>query len=404
MGRGGHVAISSTGTSGASAGSGNRVTNRAPPPGARSARTSPPCARAIARQIASPNPTPPIAPSMRPRWNFSNNDSGSTSGGKPGPLSTTESSHLVIAPPRTDDDAAAAGRVLGGVLEQVEQQLLEQHRVRVDQRRCVVEARLDHVVGQQALQPLQCGADDFLQRDPFRLRDRWSGFQPRHVEHVGNQLGHLRRLIDDALRQLAPRVGRQPRVRLRQAARRAADHRQRRTHVVRDRRQQAVAHRFGLGGDRRRLRLFGQARALERERELAGEGVEQMRLLGQQDAARIRRQHGEHARARGARHRCRSAADNARGFRAACSCRALQAARAPAPTARPTHRHRAAMPAPAANAAAAARRAHRAAGRLPATRRPRRCAARPRAPCRRRHARDASSRLIAYSKAVRRSR
>jgi len=41
---------------------------------------------------ASPSPTPPMAPSARPRWNFSNSESGSTSGSNPGPSSATSSS------------------------------------------------------------------------------------------------------------------------------------------------------------------------------------------------------------------------------------------------------------------------------------------------------------------------
>src|SRR5271163_4664933 len=52
---------------------GNRNTKRAPPPGRVSARISPPCASTIARQIASPRPTPGLADSVTPRTNLSNN-------------------------------------------------------------------------------------------------------------------------------------------------------------------------------------------------------------------------------------------------------------------------------------------------------------------------------------------
>ena len=46
---------------------GNVNSKRAPPPGRSPARISPPCARTIARQIASPRPAPTIVPSSEPR-------------------------------------------------------------------------------------------------------------------------------------------------------------------------------------------------------------------------------------------------------------------------------------------------------------------------------------------------
>ncbi len=80
-----------------------------------------------------------------------------------------------------------------------------------------------------------------------------------------------------------------------QRAGRARDHRQWRAQVVRDRREQRVAQALALRRDARRRRLFAQGRSFPGQRNLSGERLEQVPLLGQQDAPPVRRQHAEHA-------------------------------------------------------------------------------------------------------------
>ncbi len=67
---------------------------------------------------------------------------------------------------------------------------------------------------------------------------------------------------------------------------------------MRNRREQAVAHRFGLRLHHGLLCRIGQRGPLQRKRELRGKRFEQMRLLGQEDAPGVDRQHGEHAERR----------------------------------------------------------------------------------------------------------
>ena len=65
-----------------------------------------------------------------------------------------------------------------------------------------------------------------------------------------------------------------------QAGRRAQDRRQRRAEIVRDRRQQRVAHALGLGGGAGGDDLARERRALQRRRGLLGQRVEQRARLG----------------------------------------------------------------------------------------------------------------------------
>src|SRR6202790_3160321 len=77
----------SSAVAGAIAGNGS-VKRSAAPCGARfSAHMRPLCRARIVRQIASPRPMPPTAPSGAPRWNFSNRISGSAAA-RPGPSSS----------------------------------------------------------------------------------------------------------------------------------------------------------------------------------------------------------------------------------------------------------------------------------------------------------------------------
>ena len=63
---------------------------------------------------------------------------------------------------------------------------------------------------------------------------------------------------------------------------------------MRDRRQQGIAQTFRFHGDTCGRGLFGPLCALDRERNLAGKGLEEMALFGEQQAAALGRLNGEH--------------------------------------------------------------------------------------------------------------
>src|ERR1019366_3404960 len=84
----GHATGDGTSTALGSSSNGIVISNRAPPSRLDAARMSPPCSRAIAREIVSPTPPPPGSHLTRPRVNFSNSSSDASIP-RPGPVSST---------------------------------------------------------------------------------------------------------------------------------------------------------------------------------------------------------------------------------------------------------------------------------------------------------------------------
>ena len=108
---------------------------------------------------------------------------------------------LLAAPLRAHPDYRSRRRVLGAVLEQVAERLLDQRRVDAHQRQVVGQLD-DHAVRRQALgQARQHRAGDLAQRGPVAVRLDRARFQPRHLQDLGDVLGHLARLVEDAFRQ-----------------------------------------------------------------------------------------------------------------------------------------------------------------------------------------------------------
>ena len=85
------------------------------------------------------------------------------------------------------------------------------------------------------------------------------------------------------------------RLRLEERAGGPGDDRERRAKIVRDGAEKRAPEPLGLDLDLGLLRLLGEARALERRRNLVGEDVEQRALLGVGEAVRIVRRDAEHA-------------------------------------------------------------------------------------------------------------
>ena len=124
------------------------ITKRAPLATPGSAVIVPLWASTIARQMASPRPTPGVADSFSPRVNFSKIAS-SLPLGSPGPSSATVSRRRSPCARCGDHDARPRRRVLRGVLEQVHQHALDQHRVDLDQRQVARHVDLDLVPGKR---------------------------------------------------------------------------------------------------------------------------------------------------------------------------------------------------------------------------------------------------------------
>src|SRR5208282_1374423 len=85
---------------------------------------------------------------------------------------------------RRDLDRRPARRVLGGVLEQIGQQLPDQHRIDVQQRQVRWQRDLDRMRRQRLAQPDQNAADYFLQRRPLPGEGNGPRFEAGHVQQV----------------------------------------------------------------------------------------------------------------------------------------------------------------------------------------------------------------------------
>ena len=287
-------------------------------------RCEPPCAVAMPRQIARPRPTPP-AP------------------GRCAALELLEDARLVARrearpavghlelerahrPLRARISIGVPGRrVLGGVLEQVDDQLLEQQRI-PERERQVLGQLGARSRGQRAAPR---GAPAPRRRSPRAAPTRaWARGRPtrgascragsRAAARGGSASSR------DRVEQLAAlaRVGAGSLVA--QRARRAGDRGQRRAQVVRHRRQQRAAQLLRARAHRRALGLLEQARAREHERALAREGVEQIAVLAAEVAPRDPRR----SRARRRTPAPSAAAGSARARRAACPCPRRPARRA----------------------------------------------------------------------------
>ena len=142
---------------------------------------------------------------------------------------------------------------------------------------------------------MQHRTHELVERIQVEARLDRPGLEPHQIEQRGDALAHVRRLLAHRARQRPP-IGIAQRIEI--AGERggaAGDGGQRRAQVMRDRRQQRVADRFGLGAYLGRLRVGGEIGALQCQSDLGRECLEQPVLLRQGDAPRILRQHREHA-------------------------------------------------------------------------------------------------------------
>ena len=148
---------------------------------------------------------------------------------------------------------------------------------------------------QAGAEPAERGADDLLQRMPLAAQLQGPRLQPRHLEQVLHQPVQTLGLVAHGLQQLVAGAVVEAGAALQDRADGAGDRGQRRAQVVRHRAEQGVAQPFGLDPHLSGLRVLGQARALQRQRRLGGEGLELVQPLGRVHCVAVGRPQSQHA-------------------------------------------------------------------------------------------------------------
>ena len=216
-----------------------------------------------------------------------------------------------------DIDRSACRRVLGGILEQIGEDLLDEHRVNVDQRQVVRKVHRDAALREDIVQASQARRRPVPPARTTAATMPLTRFHPRHVEQIVDQHGHASRLVVDRGRELLLRGGRQLRLRIDQARRRADQDRQRRAQVVRDGVEQRIAQALGLRAAGVFRRIRGE---LRRARSRPRAGPRTFPAGGAAPERPIARRPKAGRRARRRAYGRRPAAGTPRRRRAACRC------------------------------------------------------------------------------------
>ena len=116
--------------------------------------------------------------------------------------------HLVAVPPSLNCDCGGWRRILGGVVEKIEDHLLEKHGVDLQHRQVGRQRHLDPVPSEEARGPTKGAADDVAGEMQRGVRMHGARFQPRHVEQVADEPMQTFRLVDDRRNEFRP--GRPP--------------------------------------------------------------------------------------------------------------------------------------------------------------------------------------------------
>ena len=198
-------------------------------------------------------------------------------------------------PPAADVNGRAGSGVFCCVVEQVEQRLLEQHRINIEHRQVGREAHLDAVVGEDLARALKRAPDDFAHIMQSGVRYDRARFEPRHIEQIGDEPIEPVRLVDDGgeqvgLLRIRERIGE-----IAQRAGRAEHRRERRLEIVRDRGQQRRAQMVGLCRPPDPLHILDKMDALDRKRTLIDQCIEQAALVRREQRALLVAVDADHA-------------------------------------------------------------------------------------------------------------
>ena len=101
------------------------------------------------------------------------------------------------------DIVVSGGRIFGGIVQQIEQHLLEQHRVELQHRQIGGKLERDFVVRQNLAGAPQRAADDFAEIVRRGIRHDGAGFQLGHVEQIGDEAVEPLGFVDHGRQQIA---------------------------------------------------------------------------------------------------------------------------------------------------------------------------------------------------------
>ncbi len=178
-----------------------------------------------------------------------------------------------------------AGRgELERVVEQVDQHAFEQHGVGPHQRKVCGKVDLQRMLRQgSGIDGAQRAANQLLDRLPVLPQRDLPGLQAGHVEQIVHHAGQPPRLLQQAERLAVQRGGiawwMSDQTRGEDFSR-AHQGGQRGAQIVRQRRQQGVAHALGLHGQQGILCHADEVDAFERNSDLGGAGFQQAAQLG----------------------------------------------------------------------------------------------------------------------------
>ena len=187
---------------------------------------------------------------------------------------------LALQGSRSDVDRAARGGVLDGVLDEVDEHLLDQDRVEGHERQIARDAGADGSAPQPVVEPVEGGADDLLERLRLLLDLERARVEAGHVEQVANEAVQPERLLvrrhdqRAALRFVGGSAVPEER------AHGAGHDGEGGSEVVRHRAEKGVSKLLRLGAQGGLPSFFHEGRALERRPDEAREGLEKLHLLG----------------------------------------------------------------------------------------------------------------------------
>ena len=164
----------------------------------------------------------------------------------PSPSSRICSVDGVRVAPALDADGRVRRRIFGGIVEEIEQHLLEQHGVEREHRQVGRELDLDAMLRQDLAGALQRAADDLAEVVQRGVGHDRAGFELGHVEQVGDEAVEPLGLVDDGRQQLGLGGVVERAATVAQRPGRAEDRGERRLEIVRDRGQQRRAQPLGL--------------------------------------------------------------------------------------------------------------------------------------------------------------
>src|SRR3989442_10687012 len=180
---------------------------------------------------------------------------------------------------RDDSDRTLGRGVLDRVVEEVHEDLLDEHVVDRHQRQIGRDVRRDAPVRESLAEATQRRTDHLLERMPFLAELERAGLEPCHLEQVLDEAVQPFRLLAYRFQEFLLRSIVESGSFVQDRADRPGDRRERCSEVVRDRAEQGVPQALAFDPDLGLLGFGGEIGALDRERGLVAECLELVELL-----------------------------------------------------------------------------------------------------------------------------